>query len=95
MNPTKFTITTAWSKCIAAMPDMDRLAVYDAIFKYVEEGEEPTDLSEAASIAFMFIRCDIDTLHKQRQNASAKRAAAANARWSKKKTKKNDATCNP
>lgn len=88
MNPTKFTITTAWSKCIAAMPDMDRLAVYDATFKYVESGEEPTNLSEAARIAFTFIRCDIDTLHEQRRNASAKRADAANKRWSKDKTTK-------
>lgn len=72
---------------------MDRLAVYEAIFKYVEDGEEPTGLNEAAHIAFSFIRNDIDELYTRWQDVSVKRAAAANARWSKKKTN-NDTTRN-
>lgn len=59
MNPKKFMATTSWSKSMAGMPDKVRLEVYDALFSYVETGEEPA-MSPEAKAAFGFIRTDID-----------------------------------
>lgn len=86
MNPTKFTVTTAWRKCLAILPDDARLEVYDTIFKYAEDGIEPEKLSDMARVAFSFIRADIDILAEQRQKVSDLRRSAVDARWSKEKT---------
>lgn len=86
MNPTKFTVTTAWRKCLEVLPDDARLEVYDAIFKYAEDGIEPEKLSDMARVAFSFIRTDIDTLAEQRRKVSDCRRSACESRWNKEKT---------
>lgn len=87
MNPTKFTVTTAWRKCLEILPGDARLEVYDAIFKYAEDGIDPEKLSDMARIAFSFIRIDIDILTEQRQKVSDLRRSACESRWNKEKEK--------
>lgn len=89
MNPTKFTATTAWRKSIEILPDNARLEVYDAIFKYAEDGIAPEHLSDMARVAFSFIRTDIDTLAEQRRKVSDCRRLACESRWNKVKGNNN------
>lgn len=48
-----------WAEAVKGLPDKDRLNVYDAIMNYAFAGE-PGDLTPIASVAFAFIRQDID-----------------------------------
>lgn len=48
-----------WAEAVKGMPDKDRLNVYEAIINYAFTGE-PGDLTPIASVAFAFIRQDID-----------------------------------
>lgn len=48
-----------WAEAVKGLPDKDRLKVYDAIMNYAFAGE-PGDLTPIASVAFAFIRQDID-----------------------------------
>lgn len=83
MNPTRFTATTSWSKCMASLPDNVRLEVYDALFSYVDTRQEPANISPEAMAAFAFIRADLDVEFAKRDEITGKRIAAANKRWSK------------
>lgn len=44
---------------MAELPDKIRLEIYDAIFRYVESGDEG-NLSPEAAAAFAFVKTDID-----------------------------------
>lgn len=85
MNPIKFTASTAWRKCMESLTDSARLEVYDAIFKYAEDGITPTEMNDTARVAFDFIRADIDTIAERKRMISEKRSAAASSYWSKNK----------
>lgn len=83
MNPTRFTATTSWSKCMTSLPDKVRLEVYDALFYYVDTRQEPANISPEAMVAFAFIRADLDVEFAKRDEITGKRIAAVNKRWGK------------
>lgn len=83
MNPKKFYATTSWAKSMASLPGATRLEVYDALFSYVETGEQPA-LSPEASAAFAFIRTDIDMEAEKTVSICAKRLEAVQKRWSRR-----------
>lgn len=55
----KLVFERKWAEAVKGLPDKDRLKVYDAIMNYAFAGE-PGDLTPIASVAFAFIRQDID-----------------------------------
>ena len=82
MNPKKFYATTSWAKSMASLPDATRLEVYDALFSYVEPGDQP-EMSSEARAAFAFIRTDIDMEAEKNVSICAKRLEAVQKRWNK------------
>lgn len=82
MNPKKFYATTSWSKSIAGLPDNIRLEIYDALFSYVETGDEP-EMSGEAKAAFGFIRTDIDMEVDKAIAVCEKRRESVMKRWNR------------
>lgn len=80
MNPKKFTATTSWSKSMAGLPGNTRLEVYDALFHYVETGQEPR-ISPEAKAAFAFIKTDIDLEVDKTIAVCEKRRESVMKRW--------------
>lgn len=93
----------SWKEAIKDMPDNVRLEVYEAVIDYAMTGVTP-DLSSLASLAFSFIRQDIDRntdkyekLSEIRRNAGRLGGAPKgnqNARKTTKTTKNNQNNTN-
>lgn len=60
-----FLFYTNWWDALSNLEDDERLAVYDAIFKYTREGETPQFVSVAARTAFNFIKGVLDSNYEK------------------------------
>lgn len=72
-----------WKNILRKYPMGVRCAVYDAVFEYAESGTLPEGLSDAAMMAFEFIKQDIDRMQDKYEQTCEKRKAAINKRWEK------------
>ena len=80
-----------WKNILRKYPIEVRCSVYDAVFEYAESGTLPEGLSDAAMMAFEFIKQDIDRMQDKYEQTCEKRKAAVNKRWEKAgKGKKTD-----
>ncbi|HBC21905.1 MAG TPA: hypothetical protein DC009_07540 [Porphyromonadaceae bacterium] len=80
-----------WKNILRKYPMEVRCAVYDAVFEYAESGTLPEGMSDAAMMAFEFIKQDIDRMQDKYEQTCEKRKAAVNKRWEKAgKGKKSD-----
>lgn len=72
-----------WKNILRKYPMEVRCAVYDAVFEYAESGTIPEGLTDAAMMAFEFIKQDIDRMQDKYEQTCEKRKAAVNKRWEK------------
>lgn len=77
-----FTFYISWRDAIRDLPDDVRLEVYEAAVEYAATGTRPA-LKPLASVAFNFIKDDIDRQTQRAQELSNKRTTAARQRWNK------------
>ena len=83
MNPKSFLFIGSWMQPLKALPLQQRWNVMEAIAEYSISGSVPTSLDAMETIAFGFIRNEIDRMKHRRNEVCEKRRAAANARWEK------------
>lgn len=76
MKRNSFVFFADWIEIIKGYPDKVRLAVYDAVFAYMEKGEEPEIKDAFARNSFAFIRQGIDADNARREMIREKRSAA-------------------
>ncbi len=83
MNPKSFLFVGAWMEPLKALPLEQRWNVIEAIVEYSLTGELTKHLELMETIAFGFIRNEIDRMQSKRTEVGEKRREAANARWKK------------
>lgn len=91
MKKDSFTFNLKWCNALLSQPNEVRLEVYDAIMNYALSGET-AELSPIASMAFSFIKEEMDKDRTNIEDLVVKRRNAALMRWQKKKTEPNKTT---
>ena len=84
MNPKSFLFIKSWMQPLKALPLQQRWNVMEAIVEYSTSGCIPESLDTMETLAFGFIRNEIDRMRHHRNETYAKRWAAANAHREKK-----------
>lgn len=85
MKKDSFEFRFKWYSSLQNCPADVRLEVYDAIMSYALNGTH-SELTPIASMAFSFIKDDIDKSRKDSEELGEKRRNAAMARWQKGKS---------
>ena len=78
MNPKSFLFIKSWMQPLKALPLQQRWNVMEAIVEYSTSGCIPESLDTMETLAFGFIRNEIDRMRHHRNETHAKRRAAAN-----------------
>lgn len=86
-----FVFRLEWAQVLQQQPDSIRLAVYDAIIDYVQNGKEPAQNS-AVYFAFLFIKNQIDKDAAKYEEVCAKRAEAGKKHKGNQHTNKGNKT---
>ena len=84
MNPKSFLFIKSWMQPLKALPLQQRWNVMEAIVEYSTSGCIPKSLDTMETLAFGFIRNEIDRMRHYRNETHAKRQAAANVHREKK-----------
>ena len=84
MNPKSFLFIKSWMQPLKALPLQQRWNVMEAIVEYSTSGCIPESLDTMETLAFGFIRNEIDRMRHHRNETYAKRQAAANVHREKK-----------
>ena len=84
MNPKSFLFIKSWMQPLKALPLQQRWNVMEAIVEYSTSGCIPESLDTMETLAFGFIRNEIDRMRHHRNETHAKRQAAANVHREKK-----------
>ena len=79
MNPKSFLFIKSWMQPLKALPLQQRWNVMEAIVEYSTSGCIPESLDTMETLAFGFIRNEIDRMRHHRNETYAKRRAVANA----------------
>lgn len=91
MKKDSFPFNLKWCNALLSQPNEVRLEVYDAIMNYALSGET-AELSPIASMAFSFIKEEMDKDRTNIEDLGLKRRNAALIRWQKKKAEPNNTT---
>ena len=91
MKKDSFPFNLKWCNALLSQPNEVRLEVYDAIMNYALSGET-AELSPIASMAFSFIKEEMDKDRTNIEDLVVKRRNAALTRWQKKKAEPNNTT---
>ena len=92
MNDCKtFVWYTSWRYCLEALERDERMDVIEALWDYVEFGEEP-QLPKAQMVAFRAIRKQIDIAKRKHDDFRETKRRAARCRWNKEGDPPDDAT---
>ena len=91
MKKDSFPFNLKWCNALLSQPNEVRLEVYDAIMNYALSGET-VELSPIASMAFSFIKDDMDKDRTNIEDLGEKRRNAALTRWQRKKAEPNKTT---
>ncbi|MDE6787163.1 MAG: hypothetical protein K2J46_09030, partial [Muribaculaceae bacterium] len=86
MKSKSFLFIGSWIKPLEPLPLEQRWNVLEAIVEYATTGCLTKTLSPVETIAFGFIRNEIDRMASHRNELRDKRRAAANSRWEKDQT---------
>ncbi|MDE6857052.1 MAG: hypothetical protein K2J34_11365 [Muribaculaceae bacterium] len=78
MNPKSFLFIKSWMQPLKALPLQQRWNVMEAIVEYSTSGCIPDSLDTMETLAFGFIRNEIDRMRHHRNETYAKRRAVAN-----------------
>ena len=84
---TSFVFYPEWAEALSGCSREVRSLVYEAVIEYGTTGIEPAIESEAAAVAFAFIRIQIDRNRERYEAVCEKRRKAAEKRWSSKPSK--------
>ena len=84
MNPKSFLFIKSWMQPLKALPLQQRWNVMEAIVEYSTSGCIPESLDTMETLAFGFIRNEIDRMRHHRNETHAKRRAVANVHREKK-----------
>lgn len=84
MKKDSFPFNLKWCNALLSQPNEVRLEVYDAIMNYALSGET-AELSPIASMAFTFIKGEMDCNIEAYKKAIEQRRSAVNSRWAKYK----------
>lgn len=87
MNQKSFLFVGAWMQPLKALPVHQRWNVVEAIVEYSTSGTISESLDPMETVAFGFIRNEIDRMHSRRNEVCEKRRAAAAARWERGQAK--------
>lgn len=85
MTAKSFLFVAAWMQPLKALPLEQRWNVMEAIVEYSISGEVTMSLDVMETVAFGFIRNEIDRMKEFRAERRETRRAAAKSRWSKEK----------
>ncbi len=83
MNAKSFLFVAAWMKPLKTLPAEQRWNVMEAITEYATTGQMTKELDLMETIAFAFIRNEIDRMKAHRAELSDTRRESANKRWKK------------
>ncbi len=83
MNTKSFLFVGAWMQPLKSLPLEQRWNVLEAIVEYSTAGEVTVTLDAMESLAFTFIRNEIDRMQTKRADVCEKRRESANKRWKK------------
>ncbi len=83
MNAKSFLFVGAWMQPIKSLPLEQRWNVLEAIVEYSTSGEVTLTLDAMESLAFTFIRHEIDRMKEHRAELRETRRESANKRWKK------------
>lgn len=84
---TSFVFYPEWAEALSVCSREVRSLVYEAVIEYGTTGIEPAIESEAAAVAFAFIRLQIDRNRERYEAVCEKRRKAAEKRWSSKSSR--------
>ena len=84
MNPKSILFIKSWMQPLKALPLQQRWNVMEAIVEYSTSGCIPESLDTMETLAFGFIRNEIDRMRHHRNETHAKRRAVANVHREKK-----------
>ncbi len=87
MSTKSFLFIGSWMQPLKALPLQERWNVIEAILEYSTSGTLSMSLDVMESIAFGFIRNEIDRMKQHRTEVCERRRAAANTRWEKVQSK--------
>lgn len=85
MNQKSFLFVGSWMQPLKTLPVQQRWNVVEAIVEYSTSGKVSDALDPMETIAFGFIRNEIDRMHNRRNEVCEKRRVAATARWGRNK----------
>lgn len=91
MKKDSFTFNLKWCNALLSQPNEVRLEVYDAIMNYALSSKT-AELSPIASMAFSFIKEEMDKDRTNIEYLGLKRRNAALTRWQRKKAEPNKTT---
>ncbi len=83
MNAKSFLFVAAWMKPLKTLPAEQRWNVMEAIAEYATTGQMTKELELMETIAFAFIRNEIDRMQAHRAELSESRRDSATKRWKK------------
>ncbi len=83
MNAKSFLFVGAWMQPLKSLPLEQRWNVLEAIVEYSTSGEVTITLDAMESLAFTFIRNEIDRMQTKRADVCERRRESANKRWEK------------
>ncbi len=83
MNAKTFLFVKAWMEPLKTLPLEQRWNVIEAIAEYATTGRLTKELDPMESIAFLFIRNEIDRMNAYREKQRERRLATANSRKKK------------
>ncbi len=83
MNAKSFLFVGAWMQPLKTLPLEQRWNVLEAIVEYSTSGEVTITLNAMETLAFMFIRHEIDRMKEHRAELRETRRESANKRWKK------------
>ncbi len=89
MTAKSFLFVGAWMQPLKALPLEQRWNVMEAIMEYSISGEVTMSLDVMETIAFGFIRNEIDRMKEHRAELRETRRASAKSRWAKEKISTN------
>ncbi len=81
MNAKSFLFVGAWMQPLKTLPLEQRWNVLEAIVEYSTSGEVTITLNAMETLAFMFIRHEIDRMKEHRAELRETRRESANKRW--------------
>ncbi len=83
MNAKTFLFVKAWMEPLKTLPLEQRWNVMEAVAKYATTGRLTKELDPMETLAFLFIRNEIDRMNAYREEQREKRLATANSRKKK------------